>query len=91
MAKRNNALAEGLSRAAGKKPEAVKAGPVAVAKEKKPTKQVLIGGFFDPEVRRMLLKIQYEHGGGKLRELLGEAINLLADKYNEPRPFNEEP
>ncbi len=51
---------------------------------------VLIGAHFPPQVRRTLLLIQAEQGneGKNLKELLGEAINLLADRYGKPQPYS---
>lgn len=69
------------------------ARPVPRTKAERSTSKntVLIGGHFPPEVRRTLLLIQAEQAneGKNLKQLLGEAINLLADKYGKPRPYPE--
>ena len=49
----------------------------------------MIGGHFEPIVRRTLMLIQAETGK-KLRELLGEAINDLCAKYGKPQPYGGE-
>ena len=55
------------------------------------SKTVLIGGHFHPEVRRTLLLIQAEsqNEGKNLKQLLGEAINLLCVQYGKPQVFSE--
>jgi hypothetical protein len=90
--KKPTALAAGLNAIA-------KAAPAAAVSAAMPTQgsgrpaaakgTVLIGAHFPPQVRRTLLLIQAEQGneGKNLKELLGEAINLLADQYGKPRPY----
>ena len=90
--KKPTALAAGLNAIA-------KAAPAAAVSAAMPTQPngrpaatkgtVLIGAHFPPQVRRTLLLIQAEQGneGKNLKELLGEAINLLADQYGKPRPY----
>ena len=84
MAKKT--LAAGLKAIADSK--SGKPGPVAVAK--KPTSEtVMIGAHFDPEVRQALLKVR-GNTGHSMRQVLGEAINLVCAKYKVPEPYTEE-
>ena len=50
---------------------------------------VLIAAHYNREVRRTLKLIEAETDKN-LRELLGEAINDLCEKYGKPRPVPEE-
>jgi hypothetical protein len=63
-------------------------GPVAVPQKEAPA-TVIVQAHFAPEVRDTLEGLRYKTKKN-LRSLLGEAINLLADKYGVPQPFNEE-
>ena len=94
--KKPTALAAGLKAIAAAAPRteasaaAVPAGRYRSRVSAKGT--VMIGAHFPPQVRRTLLLIQAEQGneGKNLKSLLGEAINLLADRYGKPRPYAEE-
>ncbi|MGH7744474.1 MAG: ribbon-helix-helix domain-containing protein [Candidatus Dormibacteria bacterium] len=94
--KRPSALAAGLKAIAAARP-ATPTPMTAAAPAERPRRAigkgtVLIGGHFAPRVRRTLLLIQAEQAneGKNLKQLLGEAINLLADKYGKPRPYEGE-
>lgn len=45
--------------------------------------KVAVAAFFPPEVRSSLRLVQAKRGG-KLQDVLGEALNLLFAKYNVP-------
>jgi hypothetical protein len=47
---------------------------------------VLVAAHFSPEVR-LVLKLIEADSAKNLKQLLGEAINDLADKYGKPRPY----
>lgn len=81
---KQSALTRGLQHAAGHK-----AAEAPSAAKKPAGKSVLIGGHFQPEVRRtlMLLQAQPENEGKNLKQLLGEAINDLCAKYGKPQPY----
>ncbi len=51
--------------------------------------QVLIGASFAPEVRKAL-KLMEAESGKNLKQLLGQAINMLAVHYSKPEPFHED-
>ncbi len=91
--KKPTALAAGLNAIAKAAPAApVSAAVPAQTNGGRPAATkgtVLIGAHFPPQVRRTLLLIQAEQGneGKNLKDLLGEAINLLADQYGKPRPY----
>ena len=93
--KKTTALAAGLKAIAAGTPRTP--APTAVV-ARTPASQapakgtVLIGAHFPPQVRRTLLLIQAEQGneGKNLKGLLGEAINLLADRYGKPQPYSGE-
>jgi hypothetical protein len=87
------ALAEGLKAIA--KPPAASVTAISSRTHGRPAATkgtVLIGAHFPPQVRRTLLLIQAEQGneGKNLKVLLGEAINLLADRYGKPRPYADQ-
>jgi len=89
--KKQTALAAGLKAIAAAAPSPAQASPPSGTRRAPAAKgTVLIGGHFSPQVRRVLLLIQAEpdNEGKNLKELLGEAINLLADKYRKPRPYS---
>src|SRR3974377_1663321 len=99
--KKPTALAAGLKAIASARPAAISpaTAPPRPARRRaasahssavKAPGTVLIGGHFPPQVRRALLLIQAEEQNERknLKELLGEAINLLADKYGKPRPYS---
>ena len=50
---------------------------------------VLIGASFAPEVRKAL-KLMEAESGKNLKQLLGQAINMLAAHYGKPEPFHED-
>lgn len=58
-------------------------------RKRKPGAKTLIGGMFDPQVRRTLslIALESENDGRTLQDLLGEAINDLAVKYGKPQPY----
>jgi hypothetical protein len=60
--------------------------------KRKPGAKTMIGGMFDPVVRRTLAQIalEPENDGRSLQDLLGEAINDLAVKYNKPQPYQQD-
>ena len=45
--------------------------------------KVAVAAFFPPEVRSSLHLVQAKRGG-KLQDVMGEALNLLFAKYNVP-------
>ena len=93
--KKTTALAAGLKAIAAGTPR-TPAPTAAAARTPAPLAPakgtVLIGAHFPPQVRRTLLLIQAEQGneGKNLKGLLGEAINLLADRYGKPQPYSAE-
>ena len=90
--KKPTALAAGLKAIAAATPS-TEGTPVRRRSRISAKGTVMIGAHFPPQVRRTLLLIQAEQGneGKNLKSLLGEAINLLADRYGKPRPYAEEP
>jgi hypothetical protein len=88
MSVKKSSLAEGLKVAAGH----IRAVETPARTAKKSPKTVLIGAHFSPEVRRALLLVQAEpeNEGKKVRDLLGEAINLLCARYRKPEPYRGE-
>ena len=62
-------------------------------KDKAKPKTILVGGHFNPEVRRTLFLVQAEKEniGKNLKQLLGEAINDLCAKYGKPEPYDGKP
>lgn len=52
---------------------------------------VLIGSHYPPKVRRALLLVQAEekNNGRNLRQILGEAINDICEKYGVPPPLEK--
>lgn len=50
---------------------------------------VLVGAHYLPDVRRVLKIIEAETGRN-LKQVLGEAINDLAAKYDKPHPYHGE-
>jgi hypothetical protein len=90
MAK-SSTLAQSLKAAAGK-PETVAHEPAAAAPRssaRQVATSVLIGASFAPEVRKAL-KLMEADSGKNLKQLLGQAINMLAVHYGKPEPFREE-
>jgi hypothetical protein len=94
---KKSALAVGLKAAAGHKAEVTPAEPLPAARAPKaagkvPSRTVLIGGHFSPEVRRTLMLVQADmaNTGKNLKQLLGEAINDLCAKYGKPQPYGGE-
>jgi len=76
-------LSQSLNRAAGRVAEPATAAPA------KGRQTVLVAGHFTPEVRRVLKLIEAD-SGKNLRQLLGEAVNMLAAHYGKPEPFRED-
>lgn len=70
-------------------PEETQGDAPAKRGKRKPGAKTLIGGMFDPEVRRTLalIALEPENDGRSLQDLLGEAINDLAVKYGKPQPY----
>ncbi len=91
MAK-SSTLAQSLNAAAGK-PAAVTHQQDAIAPPVRQVRQVaasvLIGASFAPEVRKAL-KLMEADSGKNLKQLLGQAINMLAAHYGKPEPFHED-
>ena len=93
--KKPTALAAGLKAIAAAAPGASASTTASSRTAARPAAAkgtVLIGAHFPPQVRRTLLLIQAEQGneGKNLKGLLGEAINLLADRYGKPQPYSGE-
>lgn len=86
MSKKPSALAQSLQQAATPVSEAKKSKGVAPPSEAEKT--VLIAAHFPPEVRRVLKLIEAD-SGKNLKQLLGEAINMLAANYGKPEPYQE--
>lgn len=92
---KQSTLASGLRQVAAGKvrtPAPEETAPTAAPArrgKRKPGAKTLIGGMFDPEVRRTLTLIgaEPENDGRSLQDLLGEAINDLAAKYGKPQPY----
>lgn len=90
MAK-SSTLAQSLKAAAGK-PVAVADDPDVAAppsRGRQTGATVLIGASFAPEVRKAL-KLMEADSGKNLKQLLGQAINMLAVHYGKPEPFRED-
>lgn len=85
MKEKPTALAKSLASAAGKPAKGQSKRPSAKAKGE----TVLIAAHYNREVRRVLKMIEAETDK-TLRELLGEAINDLCEKYGKPRPVTED-
>lgn len=86
MPKKPSALAQSLQQAATPSPETKKSRGVAPSSDVEKT--VLIAAHFPPEVRRVLKLIEAD-SGKNLKQLLGEAINMLAANYGKPEPYQE--
>lgn len=88
MAKKSSSLVAGLKAAAGHAQKDVSETSVPFSTPRR-GKTVLIGGHFDPVVRRTLLLVQAEpeNADKNLQILLGEAINDLCAKYGKPQPY----
>lgn len=86
MAKKPSALAQSLQQAATPAPETKKSRGASPPTETEKT--VLIAAHFPPEVRRVLKLIEAD-SGKNLKQLLGEAINMLAANYGKPEPYKE--
>jgi hypothetical protein len=86
---KKSSLSTALASAAGKPtPAATLSAANAPTGMAKPA-SVLVAAHFSPEVRRVLKLIEAD-SAKNLKQLLGEAINDLADKYGKPRPYAEE-
>lgn len=83
MREKQTSLAKSLAAAAGK---SVIEKPSATQNK---SSTVLIAAHYNREVRRVLKMIEAETDK-TLRELLGEAINDLCEKYGKPRPVAED-
>ncbi len=91
MAKKPSALAQSLQQAAtppAKKAREEGKGKATSTPTAEPEKTVLIAAHFPPEVRRVLKLIEAD-SGKNLKQLLGEAINMLAANYGKPEPYQE--
>lgn len=92
MAK-SSTLAQSLNAAAGKsaavdrEQDTASVAPARQARQAGAT--VLIGASFAPEVRKTLKLIEAD-SGKNLKELLGQAINMLAVHYGKPEPFHDD-
>lgn len=88
--KKKSSISAGLAAAAAGR-EIVEQDSSSELPKADKAKQVMIGGMFTPEVRRVLLLVQAEpeNEGKNLKMLLGEAINDLCAKYNKPQPYTE--
>lgn len=100
-------LRVGLQQAAqGKEPVSPPAKSMPAAQERRPVSKpasrrrrrqvsgkTLIGGMYDPEVRRTLglIELDPRNQGRSLQDLLGEAINDLCVKYGKPQPYRPDP
>lgn len=84
MKKPISTLALSLNRAAGREQQAL---PTTTHSPKN-KQTVLVAAHFTPEVRRVLKLIEAD-SGKNLKQLLGEAINMLAAQYGKPEPFRE--
>lgn len=90
--KKKSSISAGLAAAAaGREIEEQEDTTTSTTTKQDKDKQVMIGGMFSPEVRRVLLLVQAEpeNQGKNLKMLLGEAINDLCAKYNKPQPYTE--
>ncbi len=84
--KKESALKQSLAAAAGK--TVVVEPPAALPKTRQQSKDVLVGAFYPPEVRKALRFIEAE-SGLTLKQLLGRAINQLAVDYGKPEPYSD--
>lgn len=89
MPKKPSALAQSLQQAATPTPETQKGRRIARLPATEPAKTVLVAAHFPTEVRRVLKLIEAD-SGKNLKQLLGEAINMLAANYGKPEPYQEE-
>lgn len=87
MAKKTSALAQSLQQAADT-PTLKKGRVEASSPATEPEKTVLVAAHFPPEVRRVLKLIEAD-SGKNLKQLLGEAINMLAANYGKPEPYQD--
>lgn len=88
MQKKPSTLAQSLASAAGKV-SAVEKLPTGRVKQASGGDTVLVAAHYSREVRRTLKIIEAETDK-TLRQLLGEAINDLCEKYGKPRPFSDD-
>ena len=65
----------------------------AKRRRKQANGKTLIGGMYDPEVRRTLglIALEPQNQGRSLQDILGEAINDLCAKYGQPTPYMLDP
>jgi len=84
-------LAQSLRVAAGKPVPVAHDEPEATppSRPRPAAGTVLIGASFAPEVRKAL-KLMEAESGKNLKQLLGQAINMLAAHYGKPEPFRED-
>lgn len=85
--KKQSALKQSLAAAAGKTVP-LEPNPTTLPKTKQQSKDVLVGAFYAPEVRKALRFIEAE-SGLTLKQLLGRAINQLAVEYGKPEPYTD--
>ncbi len=85
--KKPSALKQSLVAAAGK---TAMLAPISTTppKTKTQSKEILVGAFYPPEVRKTLRFIEAE-SNMNLKQLLGRAINQLAVEYGKPEPYTE--
>lgn len=82
-------FAKGLKRlrpeAAAPSPAPVEAPPASVSTAAQPSRvgKVAIAAYFDPEVRKQLALISV-HSDTTQAALIGEALNMLFEKYGYP-------
>lgn len=84
---KHSALKQSLAAAAGK-PVPTESNPTPLPRTKQHSKDVLVGAFYPPEVRKALRFIEAE-SGLTLKQLLGRAINQLAVNYGKPEPYTD--
>lgn len=86
---KTSTLGQSLNRAAGRqatqKDKIISDQPT----QDTPPSSVLVGAHFTPEVRRVLKLIEADTGKN-LKQLLGEAVNMLAAHYGKPEPWEGE-
>lgn len=85
--KKPSALKQSLAAAAGKA-ATLEPVPAVLSKTKPQSKELLVGAFYPPEVRKTLRFIEAE-SGKNLKQLLGRAINQLAAEYGKPEPYTD--
>ncbi len=84
---KHSPLKQSLAAAAGKT-VTIESNTPPLSKTKQHSKDVLVGAFYPPEVRKALRFIEAE-SGLTLKQLLGRAINQLAVDYGKPEPYTD--